>query len=334
MINNLVKIILEQGGSIHPLLISPEEAQGTGLCNPSIFIDQGRIFVNLRHVQYTMYHSENEQRHPSRYGPLTYINPENDITLRTKNFILELNEDLSVKSSHLTNTSKLDVAPMWEFIGLEDVRLVKWDNKWYQSGVRRDTTVNGQGRIELSEIEMSEEGVKEVSRWRVPAPGNDDSYCEKNWMPINDMPYHYVKWTNPTEIVKVDPINKTCETVVLKDQKIDVNRDLRGGSSIIKLGKYRVGITHEVDFWYTETEHKDCYYYHRFIIWDENWNIVKHSDYFNFMTSRVEFSCGLIEHKKDFLITFGFQDNAAYILRVPKKVFRDIIGLDNKLNLK
>jgi len=332
MINNLVKTILEQGGSIHPLLIPSEDTNGTGLCNPSIFIDQERIFVNLRHVQYTMYHSENEQKHPSRYGPLSYINPEDDITLRTKNFILELNEDLTIKSSNLTDTTKLDVPPIWEFIGLEDARIVKWDNKWYQTGVRRDTTTNGQGRMELSEIEMSEEGVKEISRWRIPAPGNDDTYCEKNWMPINDMPYHYVKWTNPTEVVKVDPINKTCETVVLKTQKIDVNRDLRGGSSIIKWGDYRIGITHEVDFWYTETEHKDCYYYHRFIIWDKDWNIVKHSDCFNFMTSRVEFSCGLIEHKNDFLITFGFQDNAAYVLRIPKNIFENIIGFKTGFN--
>ena len=64
MINNLVKTVLEQGGSIHPLLIPSEDTNGTGLCNPSIFIDQERIFVNLRHVQYTMYHSENEQKHP------------------------------------------------------------------------------------------------------------------------------------------------------------------------------------------------------------------------------------------------------------------------------
>jgi hypothetical protein len=52
------------------------------------------------------------------------------------------------------------------------------------------------------------------------------------------------------------------------------------------------------------------------------------------MTSRVEFSCGLIEHKNDFLITFGIQDNAAYVLRVPKNVLKNIIGLDKKFNLK
>ncbi len=35
--------------------------------------------------------------------------------------------------------SELDVPPVWTFIGLEDGRLVKWDEKYYLIGVRRDT---------------------------------------------------------------------------------------------------------------------------------------------------------------------------------------------------
>ena len=37
-----------------------------------------------------------------------------------------------------------------DFIGLEDGRLLKWNDKYYLTGVRRDTTTNGQGRMELS----------------------------------------------------------------------------------------------------------------------------------------------------------------------------------------
>jgi hypothetical protein len=317
MISNLVKSIIDQGGSIHPLIIPSELTDGTGLCNPSIFIDEGKIYVNVRHVQYALYQSENYQKHPSRYGPLSYINPENDITLRTKNFIITLNDDLSVETVRLTDTSKLDVTPIWEFIGLEDARLVKWKNKWYQTGVRRDTTPNGEGRMELSEITLSPDKAEEISRWRIPAPGNNDTYCEKNWMPINDMPFHYVKWTNPTEIVKVDPIKKTTKTVKTVPQNINVSRDLRGGSSIIKFGDYWLGITHEVDFWYNVNNHKDCFYYHRFILWDEDWNIVKTSDNFTFLDSRIEFCCGLAEYNGDLLVTFGLQDTTAFIIKIP-----------------
>lgn len=90
--------------------------------------------------------------------------------------------------------------------------------------------------MELSTLEVGNNYVKEIERWRIPAPGANDTYCEKNWMPILDMPYHYVKWSNPLEIVKVDPVNKTCETIIQKEQKIPYY--YRGGSQVIKLGEY------------------------------------------------------------------------------------------------
>lgn len=43
------------------------------------------------------------------------------------------------------------------------------------------------------------------------------------------------------------------------------------------------------------------------------------------MDARVEFSCGLAEFEGSFLITFGFQDNAAYIAKVPVKFVEDML---------
>ena len=201
--SGLVKSVLDAGGSIHPLIIPAEKTNGTGLMNPSIYIDNGTLMCNIRHVNYTLYHSENK-KFQHRYGPLQYLHPENDRHLRTWNYLATLNPDLSIKKILNIDTKKLDVEPIWEFVGLEDGRLFRWDNKLYLSGVRRDTTTNGQGRMELSELNIRFDDVKEVKRTRIPAPGTNDSYCEKNWMPIIDQPYHYVKWTNPTEVVRYD----------------------------------------------------------------------------------------------------------------------------------
>ncbi len=114
--------------------------------NPSIYVDKDKLILNLRHVNYTLYHCENEQLFNNRWGPLVYLNPENDIHLRTTNWLCELNDDLTIKSWNKVDTSKLDVEPVWEFIGLEDGRVVRWDNKLYLCGVRRDTKTNGEGR--------------------------------------------------------------------------------------------------------------------------------------------------------------------------------------------
>ena len=52
-----------------------------------------------------------------------------------------------------------------------------------------------------------------------------------------------------------------------------------------------------------------------------DWNIEHISEPFSFMDGEVEFCCGLTEFKDDLLVTFGFQDNAAYILRMPQAFF-------------
>ena len=62
---------------------------------------------------------------------------------------------------------------------------------------------------------------------------------------------------------------------------------------------------------------KDAHYYHRFVFWDKDWNIVKISKQFKFMDTMIEFVCGLAEYQGDLLITFGYQDNASYILKMP-----------------
>jgi hypothetical protein len=242
------------------------------------------------------------------------------MTLTTYNWYCELDENLDILSANKVDTSALDVPPLWEFVGLEDVRIARWENKLFYSGVRRDTTTNGTGRMELSEIDTSGEVPKEVSRQRLPAPGDNKSYCEKNWMPILDMPYHYVKWSNPTEVVKYDPENKTTETVFLGNY-VQKSYDYRGGSQVIPYKDYRICISHSTHLYNSESGRKNADYFHSFIVWDKDWNVVKYSDLFNFIGAKIEFSCGMCEYEDDIIITFGYQDNAAYILRVPGDFF-------------
>jgi len=327
MIDNFVKLVLENGGTIKPLLIPSENTGGTGLCNPSIYIDNDplcscndKVLVNLRHIQYTLYHSElNKFEH--QYGPLVYLHPENDLTLKTTNYFCELDPiTLEIQSYQKVDTSKLDIPPVWEFIGLEDARLVRWDGKLYMCGVRRDTKPNGEGRMELSEIVDG----KEISRFRIEPPKDPNSYCEKNWMPILDMPYHFVKWTNPTEIVKVYPEEGRSEQVYL-GQYCNMPADLRGGSQVIPFGDGYLTLNHETYLYNSEQERKDGTYRHRFTYWDKNWNIIKFSDNFSFLDAKIEFSCGLAKYKENYLITFGFQDNASYILKIPSKFLENFI---------
>jgi hypothetical protein len=321
--NNLAKLALDNGGAIRPLIIPAHLTEGTGLMNPSMFIDEdGKIKVNLRHVNYTFYHSE-AKLFQHQWGPLTYIHPENDMHLRTWNWYCELDKDFNITRFTKVDTSTFDTyEPQWDFVGLEDARIFRWDKKLYLSGVRRDTTKIGQGRMELSEIIVDKDTVKEVSRVRIEPP--KESYCEKNWMPVMDMPFHYVKWSNPTEVVKVDPVTGVAETAFLTE-RVPLNGDFRGGSQLVRFRGYYLAVVHEVNLFKSEVGRKDGVYRHRFLMWDDKFNLVKYSRDFAFMDAHVEFAVGMVEQGSDMLISFGFQDNAAYILRMDLDVLEKFI---------
>jgi hypothetical protein len=179
--------------------------------------------------------------------------------------------------------------------------------------------------MELCEIEVHKNQVVEVSRDRIEPPNNSNSYCEKNWMPFLDLPYHYIKWGNPTEVVKINPEEGTSKTVFLGESK-SMPRDLRGGSQVVSWKNYYVAITHEVDLFQSETDRKDALYKHRVCFWNKDFDLVKWSDDFSIMGGHVEFCVGLAQQGTDFLMTFGFQDNAAYLLKFPEQLFEDMIN--------
>lgn len=321
---NFVKHALEHQGAIKPLLIKPEDLTGPSITNPSVFIYNDKILVNLRNVNYTLYHAE-LNRFEHMWGPLSYIHPESDMHLRTTNYITELDDNLDPIWYSKIDTSNFDTyKPQWEFIGLEDVRLVEWNNKLCGVGVRRDVDAVGTGRMELSEFEISGTQVKEVSRYRIPGPAPDIEYCMKNCTPILDKSFHLLKWTNPTCIMKFDPDGG--ETTAYETSTHIPMNDLRGGSQVIPYQNGYLSILHETDLYNSEQGRKDATYRHRFVIWDGDLQIQKISSLFSFMNMKIEFCCGLAEYKNDFLITFGAQDNSGYILRVSKKVVEDFIN--------
>lgn len=301
---------------------------GLGLCNPSVFIDGDEILVNVRRVNYALHSAANVYEWNSAYGPTNYHHPDTDVNLRTDNFMMRLDNSLEIDASSIRQVdyTKFNKKPIWNFVGEEDARIVKWNGKTYLTGCRRDVKTDGQSRMELSEVDKD---YKEISRTRVPAV-DEKSYCEKNWMPVLDMPYHYVKWCNPLEIVRYDTESKKTESVIKKNYAIESKDplcDLRGSSQVIKVDGYYIALVHEVNLWrnrYTEREGK---YFNRFIVWDSDWNIVKLSERFLYMGFEVEFGVGLAYKDGKFIIPFAVYDNAAFLLTASKESVFGFIGM-------
>ena len=326
--NNLAKLALTRGGQLKPLLIPALETNGTGLCNPSILVDtDGEILVNIRHVNYVLFHSEFEQKFCGLWGYLQYLNPEDYVYLQTQNYLCHLDSDFNIHKYDRVDTTRLDQKTQWEFIGLEDARLVRWEDKLYLAGVRRDTTPNGQGRIELSYVKYHQSGTpRELSRSRIEPPEN--TYLEKNWMPILDLPFHFVRWCAPLEVVKCDPQSLQSETISIEQASVpvkDTESEFRGGTQVVKIGRQRLCIIHECFFPpRLMGNKKDAHYYHRFVFFDLDWKISKISHRFKFMDAMIEFATGLAVYQDHLLVTFGFQDNAAYLLTLPLEVLDEL----------
>ena len=337
--HGLVYHALKRGGSIHPITLPKELTGETGIMNPSIFIHEGRILLNVRHVNYTLYHSEGK-KFPHLWGPLQYIHPENDVTLTTHNIMCELDANMNILSAGRIKMNLDTGEPTWNFIGLEDGRLFSWEDRLFLCGVRRDAYDDkGKGRMEMCEIEFIDNEWQEVGRHPIPAPGDDATYCEKNWMPVIDMPWHFVKWCNPTEVIKYDAETRTTTTVHLDEEKTypQFARDLRGGTQIVPIGNgHRLTFTHETDLYKDTFQRKDGHYNHRIIVWDDDWNIVSHTKDFHFMGTQIdhttgyeyniEFATGMCFLDGNVLIAYGYQDNGTFILKIPEKVFFDFVN--------
>ena len=321
---NLVgKIIAgDEGSMIKSIFIDDNDTtKGTGFCNAALLNDNGKILMNVRHVEYSIFYTKKHKS--SSQGSLSYYHDINKNQLVTNNYMCELDpETLTLKTFSLIDASNFNVEPKWDFVGLEDGRLAKWDDRLFLIGVRRDTTTNGVGRMEFSEIKDN----AEVSRNRIEVEDNT-SYCEKNWMPILDKPYHFVKWTNPTEVVKVDLDNNISKCIHLSKHKYDLPQDLRGGTPLIPWydGTY-LAIVHECYFIQSD-EHgfKDSCYKHRFVIWDADLNVKCITRPFDFMMGEIEFCIGLCEYNDKLIISFGYYDNCLFALKVSKDYINNLI---------
>ena len=123
-------------------------------------------------------------------------------------------------------------------------------------------------------------------------------------MPILDKEMTFIKWSNPTEVVKAD-LNTLSTTVTHNTQYVQIGSDLRGGSQVIPFGNdHYIAIVHEVDLFASEVGRKDAVYRHRFIVWDKDWNIIKVSPQFSFLNAEIEFAVGMCEYGDDYLMTF------------------------------
>jgi hypothetical protein len=63
----------------------------------------------------------------------------------------------------------------------------------------------------------------------------------------------------------------------------------------------------------------------RIVVWDKDWNIINWTQDFTMMLGQIEFVSGMCFHGDNVLISFGYEDNSAFVLKIPKTAFDSFV---------
>jgi hypothetical protein len=267
--------------------------------NPSVCIIDNKILINFRYFNNFFYHPE-KSKYKTRWKNFC----ANNEIAKTSNYIGYFDENLESIEFYPVNLILSDSDLFYcSSKGLEDCRLVGWNSKMYLTGTKSDATSDCMGKIQLSEISFDGKLFVEISKLPISAISNIG--VDKNWMPIIDQAYSFIKWSNPTEIINIDINTKKISSNIYNNYTSGYAL-FKGGSQVIKLYENNLSLIHET------INNK---YYHRFILWDKDWNVIKISKQFSFLNSDVEYACGMALFNDSILISLCIQETSCYILQ-------------------
>lgn len=308
----LVEYIMNGNGDIESIDIPKSISNGYIATNPSCVFHNGGLYVNCRLVDYvkllrvdgyTVSEGMNQQ-YTNRV-----FNSINIVRTKDGNF-KPLNEP-----SGTYNT----------YNGLEDVRLVVWDNKCYAYGTRWDK-VDGKAVICIYELNDMFSCVRE---YVISSPLLSNH--EKNWGAVCDKPFTFVYTINPTQILTVNHENSNVTmTEIIQDVKTEIK--YRGNSALVRYDEDTyIQLVHESHYDNISNDKYDLKYKYAFIFYDNNFNIKKITKQFNFRQDLCEFSCGIEIVDDTVYIAFSEIDSTAELITISKDKLNEYLdGLDDK----
>ena len=200
--------------------------------------------------------------------------------------------------------------------GVEDAKLFYRDGAWHFTCVVLERNQVEQARMGIAKLDSKCTKVVEF----YVVPGLDALVPEKNWMlpyePNDNFDFIY----GPNQVVKDGTLygwmTDTPETAML-----------RGNTNLHSLGDGTyLGVMHRT---FTKTDNRYVAesfgtistttrdYVHYFVRFGDDGMIISVSEGFKFHSPGIEFACGLVAQKKDFLISFGKNDVSCHVARIP-----------------
>jgi glycosyltransferase involved in cell wall biosynthesis len=278
--------------SFAPVKLDFTPPEGYTAINPSVEVYDGNITCNGRCVNYKI----DEQ---GRY----MIGPKScqDAPIDTRNFLVQLNEDLSIKGDAEEIIWERP-APAWPMVtGLEDIRLYRVKGHLCFSACIREQEVTGMPQQIRGVIEDGK-----VVSW---AKMSEATACEKNWMPIANDKQDFV--------YRLDRIAHTMNLDGSETKNpVDVYvGEISGGSQAIPFKCGYLAVVHEASV--DPTNNKRTYW-HRFARFNSEMELVCLSLPFVFFDRQIEFCCGVAycPNRNNLILSFGVRDAEAWVAKV------------------
>jgi glycosyltransferase involved in cell wall biosynthesis len=243
----------------------------------------------------------------------------NGEAIHTRNFLLQLNDELEIQSS----TEILPPLDMPEpasrnILGFEDLRLFVWRDELWCAAVVVELDPEQWRQQVLARIDTSVPGVCRLTDWRVLHPEGPQRH-EKNWMPqVKGGELQFIYLCDPTRV-----LDEEARTISETTPPITAEQ-FRGGSQAIEFAGGWLALIHEV-LWTAAEERRD--YHHRFV-WLDNANVLRGvSRPFYFKSKGIEFAAGLAWHPdgKRLLISYGVADSESWTGTVDAGEVRDAL---------
>ena len=262
--------------------------------NPSIYRFGNRLMMIQRTVNYII-------------TPAGHYDMRGDDAIRTRNWLLELNDDLTIAAANEI-LPPLDMPdPLYNLvIGFEDCRLFVWKDQLWSTSTVRELNQPGYCQITLARIDKQEDGSYRYSNWRVIEPQGVDLQHQKNWMPMvigDDLRFIYS--ADPVRI-----IDDQGATVSLNPVSI-ASDSFRGGSQAIRFDDGWLAIIHESH----NMPDSRRRYMHRFVKYSADHKLVAYTEAFHIYKLGIEFAAGLAINLTTgaLVVSFGLADKESWL---------------------
>ena len=239
---------------------------------------------------------------------LRYQTVDGDPSVRTENLLLSLDPDLAIRSVGPIDDAAVREPPRFIVTGFEDARIVAHRGAWWLSCTTRDR--NRAGICQMALLRLHGPRVEAMSLLTTGKGRH-----EKNWMPVvgcDDGPLRFVYSVSPTIVVVLDDTSMRVEPEIAHPGPA-IAEGFRGGSQAIPLDGGHLCLIHEP----VERGDSGRLYRHRWVWFDERWQLARLSAPFFLQERGIEFAAGLARRGDDLIISYGVWDRDAWIAVVP-----------------